>query len=811
MRERTAPAGRAFGVSLEEALARPVRLSWEGAGYLAAVALGAGLRLWDLGSRALHHDESLHAFYSWLLYRDGVYEHMPMMHGPLKFFLTALSYFLFGVSDVTARLPYALVGVALLVLPVLLRPYLGRAGALATSFLLALSPVLLYFSRFARDDALVAFLTVGMVVCFWRYLDEGRPRYLYGLAFLLSLSFSTMENTFLHLAIFLLFLDFWLAFVYWEQVTPAHGQRSPRRVLGLPLLVAGAWAVAALWPLLRPWRERLGLVRWHPAGDLLVLMGTLSLPLFAAAVQVPLAWLGVRDRDLAQVAWESPWGVITREQVLGWATSLALLAAGAAVGVAWRRQWWPLALAFWAPYILLYTSFFTNLAGLATGVWGSVDYWLAQHDVRRGAQPDFYYLVLLPAYEFLALAVAGPALLYYCLRGGPRSWLLTAVTVLGLLLFFAARGGPPPGQGQLAFLVPLSALALFLAVQGSMWERFLVFWLAGAIFAYSLTGEKMPWLSVHMALPLSLLAGHTLGRLLPRAAVSLRGFLLPLAVALLWGGIALLAAFGPEEWSTAKLALLALGAGSLAALAFRRGLATAVLVALVPLFALSVRTGIVASFRYGDVPREMLVYTQTSPWLPDVVERIDDYARQTGLGRDLPIVIDVTDASYAWPWHWYLRDYHDVRYQRLGEGFVPPAGAVVVVAVERDYLMERYRERYDPPYRFPLRWWFPEVYRRLEQGGLGQSLVALGRDAVEPSTWGNWWRYMKDRVPPAPVSAERGQDDRCPWCGSVDLLAYFPRDGATQGARWQEGEVPLLSLSAPAPILGIVRSLRGEG
>ena len=46
--------------------APPVRW-WEIASYAALLLVAAASRLWDLGSRAIHHDESLHAYYSWIL------------------------------------------------------------------------------------------------------------------------------------------------------------------------------------------------------------------------------------------------------------------------------------------------------------------------------------------------------------------------------------------------------------------------------------------------------------------------------------------------------------------------------------------------------------------------------------------------------------------------------------------------------------------------------------------------------------------------------------------------------------------------
>ena len=90
---------------------------WEWAAYGALLITAAAMRLWDLGSRAVHHDESLHAYYSWKLASGDGFAHDPLMHGPLQFEATAAIFLLFGDSDYTSRLLYALAGVALVALP----------------------------------------------------------------------------------------------------------------------------------------------------------------------------------------------------------------------------------------------------------------------------------------------------------------------------------------------------------------------------------------------------------------------------------------------------------------------------------------------------------------------------------------------------------------------------------------------------------------------------------------------------------------------------------------------------------------------
>src|SRR5512146_968433 len=44
--------------------------TWEQWAWTVILALAATLRFWELGAKALHHDESMHAFYSLLFARD---------------------------------------------------------------------------------------------------------------------------------------------------------------------------------------------------------------------------------------------------------------------------------------------------------------------------------------------------------------------------------------------------------------------------------------------------------------------------------------------------------------------------------------------------------------------------------------------------------------------------------------------------------------------------------------------------------------------------------------------------------------------
>ena len=184
------------------------RFGWVGAGFLALMLAALALRLFELGGRTMHYDEAIHVHYAWKLANGASFIHSPWMHGPFQVEFTALIFKLFGDTDVTARLGYVLFGTALVGVPYFLRDYLGRPAALLAGVMLTLSPTLLYFSRFSRNDIIMVFWATALMVLMWRYVNEGRHRYLYLASAVLALMFATKETAYLVVVIFgaLLFL-----------------------------------------------------------------------------------------------------------------------------------------------------------------------------------------------------------------------------------------------------------------------------------------------------------------------------------------------------------------------------------------------------------------------------------------------------------------------------------------------------------------------------------------------------------------------------------------------------------------------------
>jgi len=140
---------------------RRERLAW---GALIAFALL--LRLVALGARPPHHDEAIHCDFAYNLLTQGTYRYDPTYHGPLIYYVMAALLMVFGATTAVGRLYPALAGAALVALPLALRRRLGRGAAWWTGALLAISPVLLYFSRFAREDVPVALFTAAALTLF---------------------------------------------------------------------------------------------------------------------------------------------------------------------------------------------------------------------------------------------------------------------------------------------------------------------------------------------------------------------------------------------------------------------------------------------------------------------------------------------------------------------------------------------------------------------------------------------------------------------------------------------------------------------
>ncbi len=210
--------------------------------YAVLVAAALAVRLIGLADRPFHHDESQDAYFSWLFFTSGDYAYQPILHGPLRFYLTAGMYGVFGDGDFTARLAPALMGTLMVPLPALLRGQLGRIAAFAGAVALAFGPTYLYYSRFAREDIYVACITLALLAVTFRFLQRPRRHQPALIGGLLALSFATKESTFITVFVAGTFILAALAVQ-----ARRHGWREAPLVRAIAAVgwEAWAWALAA--------------------------------------------------------------------------------------------------------------------------------------------------------------------------------------------------------------------------------------------------------------------------------------------------------------------------------------------------------------------------------------------------------------------------------------------------------------------------------------------------------------------------------------------------------------------------------------
>ncbi len=222
-------------------------LPWEKILYLTFFIVAVISRFAYLGDRVVSHDESLHVQYSYQFYNGQGYNHTPLMHGPFLFHITALSYWFFGDNDFTARIPTALFGVIVVLMPYLFRNWLGRTGALVVAFLLLISPYTVYYARYIRNEAFVLVWALILVWAIWLYLQKREEKYLWWFTAGNALLFSTKEVSFIYTAIFGSFLVIrQLAFLWRDRVIQDHWPRLVRPLILISLglvLLAGGFAV----------------------------------------------------------------------------------------------------------------------------------------------------------------------------------------------------------------------------------------------------------------------------------------------------------------------------------------------------------------------------------------------------------------------------------------------------------------------------------------------------------------------------------------------------------------------------------------
>ena len=783
---------RTSGSILDRSLTEIVTVSWETVGWAFLLSAAAVARFYQLGVRAMSHDESLHALYSYYLYDAGNYEHNPMMHGPLLFHVNALVYFLFGDSDASARLAPAIAGLALVAMMIPFRRYIGRTGALIAGLLVAFSPSILFHSRYIRNDIYIALFAMVWIYAAFRYLEAGndrRMRWLITMTLAMAAGFVTKENNFI---LGVIVGVFFVTFALWRVIShrvflaaaPVLFAASAAFWLyeterTTPALIVGAIGIAATGVLLGVWLhgDKWPRLRQSRPADIAVVMLTLVLPFTAPFGHAVFGWdplASATNVDLARSAVLVALAVLLSVGIAyHWFGTRRAgdFAAGVTLG-----QWAQLMGWFWLIQILFFTTFLTNTRnGLASGVVGSLGYWLAQQEVARGGQPWYYYFMLGGLYEFLPLilSVGGAATVLYGLN---RSSKWDPVAVRDLPVFSDTEIAPDDASRASG----LQNRQLFAA--------FGLWWIVASWAAYMVAGEKMPWLMTHLALPMAVFGGWWLGWIVSRidwsAAWRSRALWLIAATPVLLFLMGTLIGGNPsfardtEAVSSTLQWLVALGAFGLLIYAvahtftrvgWANGFAFLGIGGVFVLALLTVRFSFMLNYVNYDMATEYLVYAHGSPDIKRALSEIDLISERTVGDRNIVVAYD--DES-SWPLSWYMRLYPNSRFYGSNPTSDVMTAPVVLVGpknfesvrpyVARDYVKRTYRRI----------WWPDQGYFNLTR----QRIVDVLRDRARLKRIFEiafYRRYYDEADPTKPR-------DLTQWPTRSDLEMYVRRDIAEE-------------------------------
>ena len=150
---------------------------WLGLALLLVTAGALALRLPEMDARPMHNDEAVNAIKIQELLEQGTYRYDPdEYHGPVLHYATLPAIWLSGaknslqITEGTLRVVPVAFGAAMILLLWLMADGLGRAGTLFAGALIAISPAMMFYSRYFIHEMLLVFFTLLLLAAGWRYV-----------------------------------------------------------------------------------------------------------------------------------------------------------------------------------------------------------------------------------------------------------------------------------------------------------------------------------------------------------------------------------------------------------------------------------------------------------------------------------------------------------------------------------------------------------------------------------------------------------------------------------------------------------------
>lgn len=414
-------------------------------------AIAAILRFYDLALKPLHHDEGVNGFFLTTLFRDGSYHYDPAnYHGPTLYYIALAFSKVFGLETIPARASVAIFGVLTVVLALYLKRYIGRIGSLIAALFIALSPGLVFISRYFIHETFFVFLSLGLVIAVLLFM-ENRPVGFGAVFWIVLLLLVCFLPSTLNLA---------------NVIARSSGENTIWMYRGIFFVIE----VVLVYFIVRL------LLVWNDGRPIYLLLGSACVSLLFATKETAFITIGVLVMSCVCVwVWQSLFAKFNADRPAADATesdALSLAAFWSNLGTSSDR--WLIGsaalLVFIYLFILFFSSFFTYFEGIskafeAYALWtktGSKDH------TQNGMWAYFRWGL----WDEKGLALEAPI------------FILSAVGAL------------------IALIKSKHKVALFTA-----------FWAFGILAAYTIIPYKTPWLALSFLMPMCLVAGYGINEL----------------------------------------------------------------------------------------------------------------------------------------------------------------------------------------------------------------------------------------------------------------------------------------------------------
>ncbi len=397
----------------------------------AITALAFFLRFFWLGLKPFHHDEGVNGWFLTNLFRDGVYKYDPEnYHGPTLYYITLAFTKVFGLETVPVRWSVAIWGVLIVVLAFFLRRYIGRIGTLAAAAFLALSPGLVFISRYFIHEIFFVFLSLTIVVSVVFFIDRKKagPFAVGWMAILLLVSFFPTTVNFA------------------TSLASDGGERFT--LYSSIIFIVQAILVFFVTKMLLAWNDGRAIYLLLASASAALFFATKEtafITLGTMAIAVGLVWFW-RRKKAERLASEEPDDV--NDAGLRWANFRDGLGSGIDLWLVVLAG----ALAFVYLFVLFFSSFFTYPEGV-TKAFEAYTVWTKTGSRDHADNGTFAYLKWAWAVEapILILSAIGTAIAFYKARH--RFAMFTGLWTVGLFLAYTIIPYKTPWLA-LSFLMP---------------------------------------------------------------------------------------------------------------------------------------------------------------------------------------------------------------------------------------------------------------------------------------------------------------------------------------------------------------------